>query len=34
MEFYVGAAEEVLPKKYKEDNISADLIVGDPPRKG
>lgn len=34
VEFYVGAAEEVLPKKYKEDNISADLIVVDPPRKG
>jgi 23S rRNA (uracil1939-C5)-methyltransferase len=33
-EFYVGAAEEVLPKKYKEDNIKADVIVVDPPRKG
>lgn len=33
-EFYVGAAEEVLPKKYKEDNIHADVIVVDPPRKG
>ncbi len=33
-EFYVGAAEEVLPKKYKEENIKADVIVVDPPRKG
>lgn len=33
-EFFVGAAEEVLPKKYKEDNIYADVIVVDPPRKG
>jgi 23S rRNA (uracil1939-C5)-methyltransferase len=33
-EFYVGAAEEVLPEKYKEENIQADVIVVDPPRKG
>ena len=33
-EFYVGAAEDVLPSKYKEDNIKADVIVVDPPRKG
>ncbi len=33
-EFYVGAAEEVLPGKYKEKNIKADIIVVDPPRKG
>ena len=33
-EFFVGAAEEVLPKKYKEENIYADVIVVDPPRKG
>lgn len=33
-EFFVGAAEEVLPRKYKEDNIYADVIVVDPPRKG
>ncbi|MGB8453414.1 MAG: 23S rRNA (uracil(1939)-C(5))-methyltransferase RlmD [Anaerocolumna sp.] len=32
--FFVGAAEEVLPFKYKEDNIYADVIVVDPPRKG
>ncbi|MDF2539374.1 MAG: putative methyltransferase [Herbinix sp.] len=34
VEFYVGAAEEVLPRKYREENISADVIVVDPPRKG
>lgn len=33
-EFFVGAAEEVLPKQYKENNIAADVIVVDPPRKG
>jgi len=33
-EFFVGAAEEILPRKYKEENIYADLIVVDPPRKG
>ena len=34
VEFFVGAAEEILPKKYKEDSICADVIVVDPPRKG
>lgn len=35
-EFFVGAAEDVLPQKYKESNgtMSADVIVVDPPRKG
>ncbi len=33
-EFYVGAAEEVLPKMYRERDIIADVIVVDPPRKG
>lgn len=33
-EFFVGAAEEVLPRKHKEENIRADVIVVDPPRKG
>ena len=33
-EFFVGKAEEVLPKKYKEEGIHADVIVVDPPRKG
>lgn len=33
-EFLVGAAEEVLPSKYKKDGIYAEVIVVDPPRKG
>jgi len=33
-EFFVGAAEEILPRKYQEENIKADVIVVDPPRKG
>ncbi len=34
-EFFVGAAEEVLPKMYEEDpSMRADVIVVDPPRKG
>lgn len=33
-EFYVGKAEEVLPQKYESENIYADIIVVDPPRKG
>ena len=33
-EFYVGKAEEVLPEKYKNEGIHADVIVVDPPRKG
>lgn len=32
--FYVGKAEEVLPEKYEQDGIYADVIVVDPPRKG
>ncbi len=32
--FFVGKAEEVLPRKYKEEGIYADVIVVDPPRKG
>ena len=36
VEFFVGAAEEVLPQKYKESNgaMKAQVIVVDPPRKG
>ncbi|TCT12188.1 23S rRNA (uracil1939-C5)-methyltransferase [Natranaerovirga pectinivora] len=34
VEFYVGKAEEVLPSLYEEQNIKADVIVVDPPRKG
>lgn len=33
-EFIVGKAEEVLPRKYEEDGVYADVIVVDPPRKG
>ena len=35
-EFFVGAAEDVMPTKYKESNgtMKADVIVVDPPRKG
>ncbi len=34
-EFFVGAAEEVLPAKYASDpSMRADVIVVDPPRKG
>ena len=33
-EFYVGEAEEVLPRLYREEGIKADVIVVDPPRKG
>ena len=33
-EFYVGKAEEVIPKMYKEQGVKADVIVVDPPRKG
>lgn len=33
-EFYVGAAEEVIPKLYAENNFKADVVVVDPPRKG
>ena len=33
-EFFVGKAEEVLARKYQEEQISADVIVVDPPRKG
>ena len=33
-EFFVGKAEEVLPKKYEEEQVYAEVIVVDPPRKG
>ena len=33
-EFFVGKAEEVLPRKYAEEGIHADVIIVDPPRKG
>lgn len=34
VEFFVGKAEEVLPEKYENEGIRADVIVVDPPRKG
>ena len=33
-EFFVGKAEEVLPREYEEKGLYADVIVVDPPRKG
>ena len=33
VEFYVGKAEEVVPKMYSEGK-TADVVVVDPPRKG
>lgn len=33
-EFFVGKAEEVLPEKYEKEQIYADVICVDPPRKG
>ena len=32
--FAVGAAEEVIPRLYREEGITADVVVVDPPRKG
>ena len=33
-EFFVGKAEEVLPEQYDKNQVYADVIVVDPPRKG
>lgn len=33
-EFFVGKAEEVLPREYEKNGVYADAIVVDPPRKG
>lgn len=33
-QFFVGKAEEILPKKYGKENIHADIVIIDPPRKG
>lgn len=33
-QFFVGKAEEVLPEKYRTQQVRADVIVVDPPRKG
>jgi len=34
VEFFVGKAEEVLPKMYERERVYAEVIVVDPPRKG
>lgn len=34
VEFFVGKAEEVLPEQYGQNQVHADVIVVDPPRKG
>ncbi len=34
VEFFTGAAEDVIPKHYEETGIKPDVIVVDPPRKG
>lgn len=34
VEFFVGKAEEILPKQYAKTGEYADVIVVDPPRKG
>ena len=32
--FFVGKAEDVLPREYEKNQVYADVIVVDPPRKG
>lgn len=32
--FFAGKAEEVVPELYQRDEIKADVVVVDPPRKG
>lgn len=34
VEFFVGKAEEILPQMYVKEQVRADVIVVDPPRKG
>ena len=34
VEFFVGKAEEALPREYEKNGAYADVIVVDPPRKG
>ncbi|PNV61048.1 23S rRNA (uracil(1939)-C(5))-methyltransferase RlmD [Clostridium sp. chh4-2] len=34
VEFFVGKAEEVLPEQFEKNQVHADVIVVDPPRKG
>ncbi len=33
-EFFTGKAEEIVPKAYEQEEIRADVVVVDPPRKG
>ena len=34
VEFFVGNAENVIPEKYAQEGIQADVMVVDPPRAG
>ncbi|MCL2254880.1 MAG: 23S rRNA (uracil(1939)-C(5))-methyltransferase RlmD [Lachnospiraceae bacterium] len=34
IEFFIGKVEDVLPQKLSDENIHADIIIVDPPRKG
>ncbi|MBR3281081.1 MAG: 23S rRNA (uracil(1939)-C(5))-methyltransferase RlmD [Clostridia bacterium] len=34
IDFRCGAAEDIIPKMYEEDNIKANVVFVDPPRKG
>lgn len=34
VEFFVGRAEEIVPRHYEETGIRPDIVVVDPPRKG
>ena len=34
VEFICGAAEQVIPEMYENDNVKADVVFVDPPRKG
>ncbi len=34
IDFRCGAAEELIPEMYEKENISADVVFVDPPRKG
>jgi 23S rRNA (uracil1939-C5)-methyltransferase len=34
VEFICGAAEKVIPEMYEKDNVKADVVFVDPPRKG
>lgn len=34
VEFFVGKAEEIIPRMYEKEGIKAEVIVVDPPRRG